>query len=307
LRCKEFFVSNPGSVQLSRRALLGGALGLATSATGVFVAAAADTGSVSALVGGSNVKLRAKARRDSEVTGTASANAPVRVIEGPTPDGWYRIKADTKQGAQRGWTHGDGLIFTQTAVVLWDTGVFAGPTDAIGWLATIRHGIVVTITSPGANGFAFIRFGTLAGYVHATALQFSDQPVTDPFGEWWADVNRSTLKVNLMIGSTIVDIFPAAMSTETGEGFYSTAPGRYWIYEKVEGLQYTPYAKAYFMYWCGFDPNRYNGFHSWTMDSNGYVLNGGWGNTAGCVATEPKNAAVIYTFLSLNSRVDIHW
>jgi hypothetical protein len=300
-------VTNPDSVQFSRRALLGGALSLAASATGALVAGAADGGSVSALVGGSNVKLRAKARRDSEVTGTASANAPVRVIEGPTPDGWYRIKADTKQGSQRGWAHEAGLVFTQTAVVLWDTGVFAGPTDAIGWLATIRHGIVVTITSPGANGFAFIRFGNLAGYVPATALQFSDQPVTDPFGEWWADVNRATLTVSLMIGTTVVDTFAAAMSTETGEGFYSTAPGRYWIYEKVAGLQYTPYAKAYFMYWCGFDPNRYNGFHSWTMDGNGYVLNGGWGNTAGCVATEPKNAAVIYNFLSLNSRVDIHW
>jgi hypothetical protein len=43
------------------------------------------------------------------------------------------------------------------------------------------------------------------------------------------------------------------------------------------------------------------------MDGNGYVLNGGWGNTAGCVATEPKNAAVIYNFLSLNSRIEIHW
>jgi hypothetical protein len=300
-------VTNSGLIHLSRRALLGGALGLAATATGVLVAGAANEGGIPALVGGSNVKLRAKARRDSDVTGTASANATIRVIEGPTSDGWYRIEADTKQGARSGWAHGDGLVFTQTAVVLWDTGVFAGTTDATGWLATIRHGIVVTVTGPGANGFAFIRFGNLAGYVPATALQFSDQPVTDPFGEWWADVNRSTLKVNLMIGATIVDTFPAAMSTETGEGFYSTAPGSYWIYEKVEGLQYTPYAKAYFMYWCGFDPNRYNGFHSWTMDGNGYVLNGGWGNTAGCVATEPKNAAVIYNFLSLNSRVDIHW
>ena len=44
-------------------------------------------------------------------------------------------------------------------------------------------------------------------------------------------------------------------------------------------------AKAYFMYWVGFDSYRYNGFHSWTMDRNGYVLNGGWGNTAGCVGS----------------------
>jgi L,D-transpeptidase-like protein/SH3 domain-containing protein len=291
---------------MSRRALIGGALGAAASMTSrIFVGAEAI--SVPATVGGSNIKLRAKARRDSDVTGSIAANTPLGVLEGPTPDGWYRVEGETKHGTQRGWTHGDGLIFAQSGVLLWDAGVFAGATDATGWLATIRHGVVVTVAGPGSNGFTFIRFGGLQGFVAASALQLTDQPPTDPLGEWWADVNRSTLTVNLMIGTTIVDSFPAAMSTETGAGFYSTAPGTYWIYEKVAGLQYTPYARAYFMYWCGFDSNRYNGFHSWTMDSNGYVLNGGWGNTAGCVATEPKNAAVIYNFLGLNSRVEIHW
>ena len=290
----------------SRRALIGGALGMAASMTSRIIVGA-ETAGVPATVGGSTIKLRVRARRDSDVTGSIPSNAPVNVIEGPTPDGWYRVEGETKHGRQRGWTHGDGLVFAQSAVFLWDAGVFSGPTDATGWLATIRHGVVVTVAGPGSNGFTFIRFGGLQGYVAAPALQLTDQPATDPLGEWWADVNRSTLTVNLMIGSTIVDSFPAAMSTETGAGFYSTAPGTYWIYEKVAGLQYTPYAKAYFMYWCGFDPNRYNGFHSWTMDGNGYVLNGGWGNTAGCVATEPKNAAVIYNFLSLNSRIEIHW
>jgi L,D-transpeptidase-like protein/SH3 domain-containing protein len=299
-------VTKQNTAGLSRRALIGGALGMAASMTSRIIVGA-ETAGVPATVGGSTIKLRVRARRDSDVTGSIPSNAPVNVIEGPTPDGWYRVEGETKHGSQRGWTHGDGLVFAQSAVFLWDAGVFSGPTDATGWLATIRHGVVVTVAGPGSNGFTFIRFGGLQGYVAAPALQLTDQPATDPLGEWWADVNRSTLTVNLMIGSTIVDSFPAAMSTETGAGFYSTAPGTYWIYEKVAGLQYTPYAKAYFMYWCGFDPNRYNGFHSWTMDGNGYVLNGGWGNTAGCVATEPKNAAVIYNFLSLNSRIEIHW
>ena len=43
------------------------------------------------------------------------------------------------------------------------------------------------------------------------------------------------------------------------------------------------------------------------MDQYGNVLNGGWGNTSGCVSTEPGNAAMIYNFLGLNSRVVIHW
>lgn len=286
---------------------MGGLIGAAAGLSGARIGAAADGMSIPAVVGGSNIKLRAKARRDSDVLAGVPANSPILVVEGPTADGWYRIKADVKDTAVAGWTHSDGLVFTQSAVLLWDAGVFAGATDSTGWLASIRRGVVVTITAPPTYGYSYIRFGALSGFVWASALQLTDQPTTDPLGEWWVDVNRSTLLVNLMIGTTIVDSFPSAMSTETGDGFYSTAPGTYWIYEKVEGLQYTPYAKAYFMYWCGFDSYRYNGFHSWTMDQYGNLLNGGWGNTAGCVSTEPPNAALIYNFLGLNSRVEIHW
>ena len=293
--------------RFSRRALIGGALVAALPYISGEIGLAQDAGSLPATIGGSNVKVRVAASRDSDLVGTAPANSPVRVLAGPNEHGWYQLQADAKNGHITGWAHGDGLVFAQTAVLLWDVGVFSGPTDAIGWLATIRHGVVVTVAGTPTSGFTLIRFGSLEGYVISTAVQFSDQPATDPYGEWWADVNRSTLTVNLMIGTTIVDAFPASMSTETGDGFYSTAPGRYWVYEKVEGLQYTTYAKAYFMYWCGFDSYRFNGFHSWTMDRNGYVLNGGWGNTAGCVATEPRNAATIYRFLGLNARVDIHW
>jgi hypothetical protein len=171
----------------------------------------------------------------------------------------------------------------------------------------VRHGVIVTVAGAAVEGFTYVRYGDLWGYTYDAALEPSDQPATDRYGEWWADVNRSWLRVNLMIGNTVVDSFPASMSSETGDGFYSTAPGRYWIYEKVEGLQYTTYAEAYFMYWCGFDTYRYNGFHSWTMDSNGWLIPGGSGNTSGCVATEPSQAAVIYNFLSIGSRVDIHW
>jgi hypothetical protein len=292
---------------LTRRALMGGLFGVAISLDGRPAGAAIESARISASTGSSKVKLRAKAHRESDVLGSAPAHSPIRVVAGPTVDGWYQIESDAGSAPLSGWAHGDGLIFTQSAVLLWDAGVFSGATDVTGWLATIRHGVVVTVTAPPVNGFAFIRFGGLWGYVIASALQLSDQPPTDPLGEWWVDVNRSTLIVNLMIGTTVVDSFPSSMSSETGAGFYSTATGTYWVYEKVEGLQYTPYAKAYFMYWCGFDSYRYNGFHSWTMDQYGNVLNGGWGNTAGCIATEPRNAAVIYNFLRLNSRIEIHW
>lgn len=248
-------------------------------------------------------ELRRRPLEESSVVDRIAPSSSVRVLEGPDANGWYRVDG----GAGAGWTEGGNLTFSQTARVLWDAGLFAGATDATGWVNWLRHGIVVTIAGPVVNGFTYVRFGDLWGYIYDTALELSDQPATDRYGEWWADVNRSTLRANLMIGSTVVDSIPASMSSETGDGFYSTAPGTYWVYEKVEGLQYTTYAKAYFMYWCGFDSDRFNGFHSWTMDANGWLIPGGSGNTAGCVATEPSQAAVIYAFLGVGSRVEIHW
>ena len=231
----------------------------------------------------------------------------MRVLAGPNVDGWYLVDTGPGSTANPGWMPGGSLAFAQRAQILWDAGLFAGSTDATGWLAALRHGVVVSVEGPPTNGFSFVRYGDLTGFTYASTLQETDKELTDRYGEWWVDVNRSSLKVDLMIGAQSVDTFPASMSTETGDGFMSTAIGRYWIYQKVEGLQYTPYAKAYFMYWCGFDSYRFNGFHSWTMDGNGYVLDGGWGNTAGCVATKPEHAAIIYRFLSMNSRVEIHW
>ena len=53
---------------MSRRALIGGALGVAASVTTRLIVGAEAAG-IPAVVGGSNVKLRAKGKRDSDVTG----------------------------------------------------------------------------------------------------------------------------------------------------------------------------------------------------------------------------------------------
>jgi hypothetical protein len=238
---------------------------------------------------------------------TIPANSTVRVLAGPDSKNWYLVDAGVSASATPGWTSGDNLVFNQRAKILWDAGIFAGPTDTGGWVGSVRHNLVVTVAGPSTNGFTWIRCGSLAGYTYDSTLQATDAALIDPSGEWWVDANRSTLMVNLMIGTTSVDSFPSSMSSETGDGFYSTTAGEWWIYEKVEGLQFTPYANAYFMYWAGFDPNRFNGFHSWTMDANGYVLDGGWGNTGGCISTKPSDAKVIYNFVQLGTRTEIHW
>ena len=293
---------------ITRRALLAGAgAALATVANGSMTRAA-GVGEVTALTPADRkLELHQKPSAESRTVDRLRAGSTVRLVAGPNADGWYQVERVEDAGKQPGWTETANLSFTRTARVLWDAGLFSGATDAVGWIGSLRHGIVVTVAGPATNGFTFVRFGDLCGYTYDSALEISDQPATDRYGEWWADVNRSTLRANLMIGSTVVDSFPASMSSETGDGFYSTAPGTYWVYEKVEGLQYTTYAKAYFMYWCGFDTYRFNGFHSWTMDRNGWLLPGGSGNTSGCVATDPRHAAIIYYFLGIGSRVEIHW
>jgi hypothetical protein len=97
---------------LTRRALMGGLLGATTAITGRRIGHAVDSASIPAITGGSKVTVRAKARADSDVRGSLPANTPIRVVAGPTVDGWYRIEADGKRGLLAGWTHGDGLMFT---------------------------------------------------------------------------------------------------------------------------------------------------------------------------------------------------
>jgi len=87
-------------------------------------------------------------------------------------------------------------------------------------------------------------------------LEPADGPETDRTAGYWGDVNRSSGDVRLYVGDSMVDEVRASVSKDPGEGFYATAVGTFWIYEKIEELTYTPYADANFMYWAGFDPER---------------------------------------------------
>lgn len=126
-------------------------------------------------------------------------------------------------------------------------------------------------------------------------------------GERWVDVDKSSETVRLMIGEEAVARFAASMSEGNQDDFRDTMPGSYEISSKIAELTYTPYARNYFMYWAGFDPGRENGFHSWVMDRRGRVVPNGDGPTWGCVATSPKDAAKIYGFVEIGTRVEVHW
>jgi lipoprotein-anchoring transpeptidase ErfK/SrfK len=148
-----------------------------------------------------------------------------------------------------------------------------------------------------------LRFRASAGQPTVSAIEVLGPPT----GERWVDVDRSNRRIRLMIGGTPVKTYAAQMSADDDNGFYSTAIGSYTIYSKHANLAYTPYAKAYIMYWAGFDPARDNGFHGWTMDHRGNVIPGGDGATWGCVATKPSDAAEIYAFVEIGTRIEIHW
>ena len=296
----------PMTPRLSRRALLGGLAAASTLRALPSPAAAEPLWSVFATtVYDRPVTMRTAASYDKgKDAGVVPPGSTVAVVAGPDQDGWYQVEWSGPETA-KGWLPGDRLIFTQTARVAWDAGVFGGPGDWNLWLGSLRKGFVVELLGAPTDGYVLVRSGGLVGWTYLAALETSTLPATDPAGEQWIDVNRSNLVVSLMVGSTPIETFNSRMSTETGDGFYSTAPGSWRVYSKVEGLTYTPYAKAYIMWWVGFDPGRNNGFHGWTMDSAGNVIN--TGNTAGCVATAPPDATAIFNYAWLGMRVEVHW
>ncbi|MGC4106550.1 MAG: L,D-transpeptidase [Thermomicrobiales bacterium] len=126
-------------------------------------------------------------------------------------------------------------------------------------------------------------------------------------GEHWIDVNRNNGLVTLYIGDQIYAQYWGSLSYDTSDGgFYTTASGTYYVYSMYEPLSYTPFADNYITDWVGFDPDRRNGFHSWTRDATGAVIPNGSGATAGCVGLEPSAAQAVYDFSYIGMMVVVH-
>ncbi|CAA9532866.1 MAG: CBM57 [uncultured Thermomicrobiales bacterium] len=186
--------------------------------------------------------------------------------------------------------------------------------DAEGGPAELKDYDLAAVAAPGTAVVEELKVQVKDGILDLEFRGRQDVPVVaaievlqpqEPTGERWIDVDRARNQVRLMVGETAVAAYAAAMSSATDDGFYSTAAGTYAIYSKSVGVNWTPYARAYIGYWVGFDAARDNGFHTWTMDAGGTVIN--TGNTLGCVATAPEHAAAIYAFAEVGTRVEIHW
>ena len=126
--------------------------------------------------------------------------------------------------------------------------------------------------------------------------------------ERWVDVDRTTQMVTLYEGDVAVAAYWAAMGSDpTDDGFFATAIGTYFVYEKYGGLSWTNWGGAWVSDWVGFDPVRLNGFHTYAMDTAGQVIPGGDGPTGGCVALAPVAAEQLFAFVSVGTRVEVHY
>lgn len=161
----------------------------------------------------------------------------------------------------------------------------------------------------GVDGWVWAGDLGLGGGNEATGVGGSASYDAVPAGpEHWIDVNRSTGAVSLMIGDTVQATFWASMGWDTSaDGFYATAVGTYYIYGFDYGLHYTPFADNYITHWIAFDPQRFNGFHSYTKDASGNILPNGAGLTGGCVALAPGDIDALWDFAEMGMRVEVHF
>jgi lipoprotein-anchoring transpeptidase ErfK/SrfK len=165
------------------------------------------------------------------------------------------------------------------------------------------------------EGLYEIRYQGIVGWTPVENVDFgggaaapAEAVAESSSGEHWIDINRSTGAVTLYIGDEVQYVAYGVLSQSQGEDFYATATGTYYVYAMWQPLGYTEYAKAYITHWIGFDPERANGFHSYTKDANGNVRNpNGDAYTWGCVAMAPGDIDVVYDFAHIGMRVEVHW
>lgn len=151
-------------------------------------------------------------------------------------------------------------------------------------------------------------YGGLLALDGATAAVGQGSAGPADSAERWVDVDRTTQMVTLYEGGVAVAAYWASMGSDpSDDGFFATAIGTYWVYEKYGGLSWTDWGGAWVGDWVGFDPVRLNGFHTYAMDPAGQVIPGGDGPTGGCVALAPAAADQLFAFVSVGTRVEVHY
>jgi hypothetical protein len=172
------------------------------------------------------------------------------------------------------------------------------------------------LDGPTPDNWYQVQTGEQTGWAYGGGLALDG--AGDAYGQWsvgaaesgehWVDVDRSHQMVTLYEGDVPVASYWAAMGSDgSDDGFFATAVGTYYVYEKTGGLSWTDWGGAWVGDWVGFDPGRLNGFHTFLMDPDGQLIPGGDGPTGGCVARAPAAADELFAFVSVGTRVEVHW
>ncbi len=211
--------------------------------------------------------------------------------------------------AQPAGAYSDGWIATDVLNLREEPGTWAGILDQM-WDGEY----VGVLDGPTGDGWYQVEYRGTIGWAFGSYLSvngsigWSGGSGGGSGGERWADVNRSTGLVTLYEGNSPIGTYEASYGWDTSSsGFYSTAIGTYYVYSKYADLAWTDWGQVYIKYWVGFDPSRHNGFHSYSLDAYGNVLPNGDGATGGCVALPLWSASIVYDWLSIGSRVEVHW
>lgn len=174
---------------------------------------------------------------------------------------------------------------------------------------------IALLDGPTSDGWYLVQAGDQTGWVYGGGLDLGGSADTLGQGgpgaandaERWIDVDRTTQMVTLFDGNAAVASFWAAMGSDpSDDGFFATAVGTYYVYDKYGGLSWTDWGDAWIGDWVGFDPTRLNGFHTYSMNQDGQVIPGGDGPTGGCVALAPSAADQLFAFVSVGTRVEVH-
>ncbi len=209
------------------------------------------------------------------------------------------------------WAVGDAVVAAPRLNLRAEPGAWA---PVIGQLWQGER--LALLAGPTPDDWYQVQAGDLTGWAYGGLLALDNTGAGDGLGESvaamisaerWVDVNRSTQMVTLFEGDVAVAAYWAAMGSDASDdGFFATAVGTYFVYEKYGGLSWTNWGGAWVADWVGFDPNRLNGFHTYSLDAGGQMIPGGDGATGGCVALEPAAADHLFAFASIGTRVEVH-
>jgi hypothetical protein len=200
----------------------------------------------------------------------------------------------------------DGWIDTDVLNLRDGPGTYASVVDMM------RQGeYVAVLDGPTNDGWYRVEYAGTVGWAFGSYLSVGGSAGWNGGGasaERWVDVDRGSGSVTLYEGNTPVGTYYGSFGwDQSSDGFYATANGTFYVYSMNRDIAWTEWGQAYIKFWVGFDPSRYNGFHSYSLDGYGNVLPNGDGATGGCVALPLWAAEIVYDFASIGTRVEVHW